>query len=104
MKLNESQEAKIKNYIKKIVRESIESMGGYSQFEGDYKKDYPHKGENEKPLHNPNGTSDQNNENEKEEMLRSSIRPLTNCLTITREWRKWSLDGRSASWNTAVTS
>ena len=73
MKLNESQEAKIKNYIKKIVKESIESMGDYSQFEGDYKKDYPHKGENEKPLHNPNGTSDQNNENDKEEMLRSSV-------------------------------
>ena len=74
MKINEKQKAQLKRYIKNLIKESVESMGGYSQFEGDYKKDYPHKGENEKkPLHNPDGTSDQNNENEQEELLRSSV-------------------------------
>lgn len=68
------QEQKLKNYIKKLVREMIEMDGGMNQFEDNYKADYPHKGENEKkPLHNPNGTSDQNNENQEEEQLRSSV-------------------------------
>lgn len=74
MKLNEKQEAQVKNYIKKLIKEELESMDAYDQFEGDYKKDYPHKGENEKkPLKNPDGTSDQNNEDEREQQLRSSV-------------------------------
>lgn len=67
-------EQRLKAYIKGLIREMIEMDGGMNQFEDNYKADYAHKGENEKkPLHNPNGTSDQNNETQEEEQLRSSV-------------------------------
>jgi hypothetical protein len=69
-------EYRLKQMIKSIVRESIESMGGMYQFEADDddKSDSDNKKSSEaKPLHNPNGVSDQNNETEEEQQIRSSV-------------------------------
>ncbi len=56
--------------IRKAVRESIESMGDFSQFE---ESDEDGEKAERKPIHNPDGTSDMNNETKDEEELRDEV-------------------------------
>ena len=73
MKINEKQEAKLKRYIKNLVSESLQSLGSSYQFESDDDDNDSGKDVEKKPLKNPNGVSDQNNETEEEQQLRSSV-------------------------------
>lgn len=58
--------------VRRIVKESIESFGDYSQFEAEDKDDDEGQAER-KPIHNPDGTSDMNNENQEEQELRDEV-------------------------------
>lgn len=66
-------EYRLKQYIKNIVRESFESMGGFSQFEEEEDNNKSDKKSAPKPIHNPNGVSDMNNETKEEEERRSQV-------------------------------
>lgn len=64
-------EYRLKTYIKGMVMEMLD-MGEMAQFEAD-DDDKEGSEPSKKPLKNPDGTSDQNNETEKESQLRSSV-------------------------------
>ena len=77
-RLNEAKrlqtESELKNKIKSLVREELESFGGMEQFEeSDDDSESKGKSVEKKPLHNPDGVSDQNNETKEQQLLRSSI-------------------------------
>ena len=64
----------LKNRIKGIVRETLESFGDFSQFEAsdeDDEKDDDEGTSERKPINNPNGVSDMNNETKDEHQLRN---------------------------------
>lgn len=65
----------LKQRIKGIIRESLMSMGDFSQFEADSddKDDDKDGDKDRKPIHNPDGVSDMNNENQEEQQLRDEV-------------------------------
>lgn len=70
-------EAILKERIKGMVREQLESFGDFSQFEASEEdseeKEDDGKTAEKKPINNPNGTSDMNNETEDEHQLRNEV-------------------------------
>ena len=69
-------EATLKSRIKSIIRETLESFDGFSQFEAsdeDEKEDGDSETTERKPINNPDGVSDMNNETKDEHQLRNEI-------------------------------
>lgn len=69
------EEQVLKSRIKGIVREMLESFSDFSQFEesGDGDDEESSEPAEPKPIHNPDGTSDMNNETKEEQELRNEV-------------------------------
>ena len=67
---NALNEYMLKNRVREMVRESLEAYGGFSQFEAE---DNDTEQAEAKPVHNPDGISDMNNETKEQQELRNEV-------------------------------